>query len=437
MTSAAHPISTLNKLQTVILLRWVLIIATAYLVLFSRPLQQTPPGVVLFVALYVASNLIFARLSSPLSVASVPDGAVVVFDVVAVCVGLALSGGTSSDFFVVYFVVLFLSAFTERLGFVVGAALLISAAHLYTVSRFVRVDDLLTYAYTLRIPFLFSVALFFGNLVGNARSREREAEEARARELRMEFLSTVSHDVKNPLSVIQSLATLLLDGDAGPLNAAQTDLIHRIRASVRHVVTLSLNIIDVARIEAGRLALQRTKTNLAEVVEDALVLARSAGALKGITLCCAVDPDLPVLHVDVVQIERVISNLLDNAVKYTPTGGAVSLSVSGAADGVALVVRDNGPGIAAEEIPTVFERYRRQTAGSRIVGSGLGLFIVKAIVEAHGGSIQISSVVGQGTTVTVHLPIVQPSSPSSGCELPSPKRRWWRSLRMHLAAPSA
>ena len=436
MTSITHPISTLNKLQTVILLRWLLIIATSYLMLFSRPLQQTPAAVVVFVALYGASNLVFSRWGSRWTVAPLSHGAVVVFDILVVCLGLALSGGTSSDFFVVYFVILFLSALTERLGFVAGAALLISAAHLYTVSRFVRVDDLLTRGYMLRIPFLFSVAVFFGNLVGNARSREREAEEARARELRMEFLSTVSHDIKNPLGVIQSLATLLIEGDAGPLNAAQTDLIHRIRASVRHVATLSLNLIDAARIDAGHLVLQRTMAHLAEVVDDALPLARSASALKGITLRCAVDPQLPAVYGDVVQIERVISNLLDNAVKYTPPGGTVSLSITRAPGGVVLAVADNGPGIAPENLRTVFDRYRRETTASRIAGSGLGLYIVKAIAEAHGGSVQLDSVVGRGTTVTVTLPVGQASPSSSQRGMAVPKRKWWRSLRMRLAAPS-
>jgi signal transduction histidine kinase len=436
MTYDAYPISTRNKIQTVMLLRWVLIIATSYLVLFSRPLRQTPPSVMLFVAAYFASNLVLPRVLTRFRSVALPDCAVVVFDTFAVSIGLGLSGGASSDFFVMYFVVLFLSAFTERLEFVVGAALLTSAAHLYTVSRFVHFGELLNPGYMLRIPFLFTVALFFGNLVGNARTRERQAEGARARTLRMEFLSTVSHDIKNPLGVIQSMATLLLDGDTGPLNTQQTDLIHRIRASVRHVITLSLNIVDAARIEAGNLALHRTATNVAEVVEDALLLARSASELKGVALRCTMDENLPIVSLDLVQIERVISNLLDNAIKYTPAGGNVALSVKDATDGIMLAVSDDGPGIAAEQLPTLFERFHRLPTSGSIAGSGLGLFIVKAIVEAHGGSVEIRSVVGEGTTVTVHLPAGQPRSQPTGHPLAS-TRKWRRSFRMHPAAPSA
>lgn len=408
-SSSAHPITTLSKIQAVILLRWVLIIATSYLVLFSRPLWETPTSVALFVAVYLASNIVLTMLVPRFPSQYAFDVTVVLLDTLAVCVGLTLTRSASSEFFVVYFVVMFLSALTERLGLVVGAAVLISAAHLYTMSRFVGFSHLVDQGYTLRLPFLFVVALFFGHLVQDARGREREAEEARARELRMEFLATVSHDLKNPLGTIQSLAVLLLDGDAGALNGPQTDLVRRIHANTRQIITVALNIIDAARIEAGRLILQRAPTKLTDVVEDALVLMRSASELKGITLRCAVDPDLPVAYIDAVQIERVISNLVGNAIKFTPAGGTVALSIRREGAEGLLEVCDDGPGIPSSELSTLFEKYRRQEQNSRIEGSGFGLFIVKAIVEAHGGTVAISSTVGQGTTVTVHLPISPPS----------------------------
>ena len=130
---------------------------------------------------------------------------------------------------------LFLSALSERIGLVVGAALLITVAHLYTLSHFVDLGVLIQQGYMLRIPFLFVVALFFGHLVHHARVRERSVEEGRARELRLDLLSAVSHDLKNPLGVIDSLAELMLDGSAGPLNEQQADLARRIQSSTRQV----------------------------------------------------------------------------------------------------------------------------------------------------------------------------------------------------------
>jgi len=421
MTQAIpHP----GKAQTLLMLRWVLIIATSYLMLFSRSGSETPPTVALFVAAYFASNVALTALLPHIPSQHLLNVGIVLFDTVAISFGLALTDNISNDFFVLYFLVVFLGALTERIGLVVGAAVVSSMVHLTTLSQFVGVDQLLQSGYILRIPFLFVVALFFGHLV---------EDEARARELmRAEFLSTTSHDLKNPLGVIQNQAELLLDGEAGPLTADQVNLIRHIHASARHVTTLSQNLLNAARIESGRLVLQRTSENLRHVVEAAVWFARSASDLKQITLRFTTDPDLPVVAIDFTQMERVVANLLDNAIKYTPAGGAVEVSIHRTIGHIALVVRDNGPGIAPEELPSLFEKYHRQANNSRVAGSGLGLFIVRAIVEAHGGTVDVESALGKGTAMIVRLP-------TSGGELPqdaSALRRWWHRLSRRSDKPS-
>lgn len=408
-----------SKGQVIVLLRWVLIIATSYLVLFSRPLNEMPPSAALFVVLYLASNVLLTELLPRLSTISYLDWVIVVMDTVALSIAMILTNNASSEFFVLYFVVVFLSALTERIGLVAIATLLIATAYLYTVSQFVGVGLMIGQGYMLRVPFLFTVALFFGYLVQNARARERAGEEARARALRMELLSAVSHDLKNPLGVIESLASLMLEGDAGPLNEQQTDLTERIHASSRQVITLSLNLIDAERIEAGRLILNRRKADMAKVADNALVYARSASHLKGIALQCDVEPELPRPYVDVSQIERVIANLLGNAIKFTPAGGRVKLGIRARGDAVILAVADTGPGIDSGELPQLFDKYHREPQTNRIEGSGLGLFIVKAIVEAHGGKVDIASSLGKGTTVTVSLPVA-----ATEAEAASPSEVW-------------
>ncbi|HVO27894.1 MAG TPA: HAMP domain-containing sensor histidine kinase [Candidatus Margulisiibacteriota bacterium] len=420
--------NSMSVAQAVVLLRWVLIIATSYLVVFSRPLGQGPTGPALFVAAYFASNVLLTELLPRFRSHYAFDVCVVLIDTVMVSIGLTLTGTDQSQFYVVFFLVLFLSALTERLGLVVMAAAMMSVAHLYTESQLVGVSCLLNPAYLLRVPFLFVVALFFGNLVQDARGRERQAHAAREQAQRMETLSGVSHDLKNPLGVIQSLATLLLEGDAGALNDRQMDLVRRIHASTRHVITFALNIIDAARIDAGRLVLHRSSVNLSDLVEDALLLTRSAAELKGLTLQCSVEPGMPQATIDVGQMERVISNLVGNAVKFTPAGGKVSVSVRRSGNQMVLSVQDTGLGIAGTDLPTIFEQYRRRN--NRSDGSGLGLFIVKAIVEAHGGSVSIDSTAGRGTTVSVQLPFAphEPGhQPANGLRL-SPKH-WWQSAR--------
>jgi signal transduction histidine kinase len=409
MVSYSRPISTAQKIQTVLLLRWVLIVATSYLVLFSRPLSQLPLGAALFIAAYFGSNIVAGALLPRISDQPACEVALVLFDLIMVSVGLALTPTASSQFFVVYFVVVFLSALSERLGLVVVAALLVSATHLYTTSQFVGWGQLLADGYALRVPFLFVVALFFGYLVAEARQRERDAEEACKRQLRAEFSSALMHDLKNSLGVVESLAIMLLDGEAGPLNPEQVDFTRRIHASARHLITFALNLIDAARIEAGEIFVQPRPTNLTDVVESALLLARSASDLRGVTLRCAVEPGLPLLSVDGVQLERVISNLLGNAIKFTPGGGSVNLSVHRQNGALVLDVCDDGVGIPAGELPSIFDKQRQPRRSRPQQGSGLGLSIVKAIVQAHGGTVRIASDLGHGTTVSVCLPM-QPAT---------------------------
>jgi signal transduction histidine kinase len=411
MVSHPRPIGTEQRVHTVLLLRWVLIVATSYLILFSGPLSRRPFGAALFIALYFGSNIVAGALLPRMSNQRACEEALVLFDLVMVSIGLALTPTASSQFFVVYFVVVFLSALSERLGLVVGAALLVSATHLYTTSQFVGWGKLLADGYALRVPFLFVVALFFGYLVAEARRRERDAEEARKRQLRAEFSSALMHDLRNSLGVIESLALMLLDGEAGPLNREQADFTRRIHASARHLITFALNLIDAARIEAGELFMQPRPTSLADVVEGALLLARSASDLKGVTLRCAVEPGLPPLSVDATQLERVVSNLLGNAIKFTPAGGSVGLSVQRQGDELVLDVCDDGVGIPAAALPTIFDKRGQPRGNGPQQGSGLGLSIVKAIVQAHGGRVRITSTPGNGTTVSVHLPM-QPAAPS-------------------------
>ncbi len=394
----------LTSRHNVVLVRWVLVIATSYLTLFSRPVGEVPPSVGLFIAAYLASNVVLSTMVTRIYSRRQLDIGLVLFESVAVSVALSLTKNGAADFFPVYFLVLFLGALTQRLGLLVGAAVLLSVVHLSTISQFVSLHEMLANGYLLRIPFLLAVALFFGYEVESTSQRERAASAAARKRQRTESVSAVIHDVKNPLWVIQSLAELLLDGDAGALTPEQAALTRRIHASVQHVLKLAVNLLDATRIDAGRLTLLCAPAQLADIVERAVLRARSASDLKDIVLRFSAAPHALTGELDALQIERVVANLLDNAIKYTPHGGAVSVTIAAVPGELILEVRDNGPGIPPPELPAIFEKYRRRLATSGIDGSGLGLFIVKAIVEAHGGSVTADSVLGEGTRITVRLP---------------------------------
>ncbi len=392
-----------GSLQSLILLRWVLIIAIAYLVLLSRPLAELPPVAGLFIAFYLGSNLVLPPLLRKAREEYKAERLLVVLDVAAVTVALAMCSDHSSELFVLYFVVLFLSALTDGIALAAGAAIFISVAHLITASSFVDLGELVQRGYIARIPFLFAVAIFFGNLVQKARARERRERNAMLRSRRMEFLSTVSHDLRNPLGVIESLTDLLLDADAGPLNPEQNDLVQRIHASIRQVLNLSNNLIDAERIELGNFPLRKSVCDMRDVVGESLVLARTAADIKGVTLESKLPATPCLAHVDPMQIERALSNLLGNALKFTPAGGSVRVEVERSDAGVQVTVADSGPGIP----PDLFrELGRKHVSGAdgNPSGTGLGLYIASAISEAHGA--RLSAKTSElGTQFTINLPL--------------------------------
>jgi len=403
--NAARPIGEVHQAHVVLLLRWVLIVATSYLVLFSRPLSEVTPSVALFIAAYLASNVVLTELAPRLRAWAWLEWVLLIVDTAAITVAVTMTEASSNDLLVLYFSVLFLSALSERIGLVVGAVLLITVAHLYTVAHFVDVGVLFQSGYMLRIPFLFVVGLFFSHLVHHARRRERAVEEERTSEVRLDLLSALSHDLKNALGVVDSLADLLLESSAGPLNPQQADLTRRIQSSTRQVIALAQNLLDAERVDTGRLVLQRGPASMSAVIRDALVVAACASEIKGVGRDAQSEPCRPLISIYTAQIQRVSANLLGNAIKFTPAGGAVRLSARTVPDAIEVSVADDGPGIAPEDLPRLADSHFRGARGRSVEGSGLGLFIVHAVVSAHGGALSISSSLGRGTTVTVSLPL--------------------------------
>lgn len=405
-------ISQQGERQAVLGLRWILIIATSYLLLFHQSLNATPPIVLLFIAAYLSSNIFAAKLLPHFRSRRAFDIGIVAFDAAAVSAALLLSQDARSDFFLLYVVVLLIGALTDRLVLIVATATLLSVLHLYITTRLVGIDQLLTQGHLIRIPFLFVVALFFGHLVQRARFAEREATEAcDLKRIREGFVEGIIHDLKNPISAIRGFAEAILEDEGRSLTREHAELAHGIHAAAHRILSLSLNLLDAASIENGRLTPEREPVELAEVVEKALAAARMLSDLKDVSVNFATnDPNPQIVEVDVTQMERVLWNLLDNAIRHTPAGGSVVVSLDRRVDQVLLSVSDGGPGIPADEIPTLFERYKRLKRG-HFSSTGLGLFIVKAIVEAHGGTVSAANRAGGGASFVVQLPLATERQP--------------------------
>lgn len=236
-----------------------------------------------------------------------------------------------------------------------------------------------------------------------AERKAREEAEA-ARRSRDDVLSVVSHDLRNPVSTISMAAALLSDTDIPLTPEQRRKQLEIISRSALRMNRLIQDLLDVARIEGGRLAVSLRCEKTTTVASEAYEAFRQIGAKKGVAVECQVAEDLPQLLIDRDRIVQVLSNLLNNAVKFTPAGGRVTLRVSRTdAAGCRFDVIDTGPGIDEEHLPHVFNRYW-QAKRTAHMGTGLGLAIAKGIVEAHQGRISVESKPGEGSTFSFELP---------------------------------
>jgi two-component system NtrC family sensor kinase len=228
-------------------------------------------------------------------------------------------------------------------------------------------------------------------------------------QIKSDFVATVSHDLRSPLTAILGYAELI--GRAGPVNAQQADFIGRITNSVQAITSLISDLLDLGRIEAGFDA-QKEATHLPLVVRYAVEGLRQAAVEKGVELAVEVPDSLPSVWANPPRLRQMLANLIDNAVKFTPAGGLVQVRAQCEDGQVVIRVRDSGIGIPAAEQQYVFDRFFRasnsQPASS---GAGLGLTIVKSIVEDHGGRVWLESAPETGTTFSVVLPAGATAAP--------------------------
>jgi signal transduction histidine kinase len=223
---------------------------------------------------------------------------------------------------------------------------------------------------------------------------------------RAEMVAVVSHDLKNPLATIQLAVSFLLE-DLVPDDAAhqpEREQLKAIHRSAERMYGLIHDLLDVAAIEAGQLAVARSRLAVDVLVADALELLRPLAAAKHIALVTELSPGLPSVAADRDRVLQVFSNLGGNALKFTPENGRVEIRAAGRDAVVEFAVRDTGPGIASEDLPHIFDRFWQAKKTAR-AGVGLGLAIAKGIIEAHGGAVQVESEPGRGSRFTFTLPI--------------------------------
>lgn len=223
-------------------------------------------------------------------------------------------------------------------------------------------------------------------------------------EMKSGLLSVVSHELRTPLTSIRMSTHLLLEERLGPLTPKQADLLVTARDDAERLNTIIERLLDMGRIESGQALMDFKPVSAEQLVTEATEQFATAYRGRGVTLATDVEEELPMVLADTSRIGHVFSNLLDNALKYTRSGGKVTLTAKKDDGFVVFSVADTGTGIPAEALPRIFERfYRVPGQDQEIKGAGLGLAIAREIVEAHGGTITAESKVGEGSIFTFRL----------------------------------
>jgi PAS domain S-box-containing protein len=232
------------------------------------------------------------------------------------------------------------------------------------------------------------------------------AQNERLRELDVmkdEFVALVSHELRTPLTAVQGYTELVLDGTAGELNDEQRSMLMAVDRSSARLFRLINDLLFVAQVNAGTLTVALEDVDLASVAREAIDDARPRAAAANV--CLEFESALtPTVKADRVRLGQVFDNLISNAIKFTPPGGRVRLTISMVGEEAIVVVTDSGMGMTAEDQQRLFTRFFRTKAAAKIQGTGLGLSITKAIVDAHHGSISVESEVGTGTSFTFTVP---------------------------------
>ncbi len=239
------------------------------------------------------------------------------------------------------------------------------------------------------------------------REREKAAREEaeKATRMRDEFLAIVAHDLRNPLNGIHLRTSLLLRKWVPGAGEELKEELEQIRSLARRMNALTEDLLDLVAIDAGHLRIDRSAHDPAKIVRDAVEWARPACAEKQLSITAAAPAGAPLVFCDVNRVQQVLGNLLANAIKFTPAGGAIAVDATPIDREVRFSVSDNGPGISVAAREHVFDRYWRGGEGNLAGGVGLGLFIAKGIVESHGGRIWLEGEVAKGSTFCFTLPV--------------------------------
>ncbi len=395
--------SAAARLRPFLLLRYTLVAATAYLILVEDRFGIPSVGIGLAIAAALASNVAVSLLPAWIIGSKYFGAALVIGDTAWITSALLASGRFDADFVFLYFFVILLAAMGESLWLIVLGAVVVCIAYVYVLSATGTGWSVWSSPSIIRIPFLFTAAAFYGNMVDRTRQEKRDASAAQdMARARGEFLATMSHEMRAPASGVIGWTELLLDTD---LSTKQREYAEAGARAARALVAIVNDILDLSKIDAGRLELEVIPFDLRGVVADVAEMVAERAQRKGVELAYEVAPEVPaVLRGDPGRVRQVLTNLVGNAVKFTERGEVLievrMLEEQASGARLRIEVSDTGIGLSAQQQSRIFDRFAQadRTMTRRFGGTGLGLSICKQLVELMKGEIGVRSETGRGST---------------------------------------
>lgn len=405
----------LDRRRDLLQIQWFVVIACVYLLITQDGHVMDDPMTLLMLIPPFTSMLIFLRLPEKVFAHRFLPQIMAAVDTVLLSTAIVLNRESPWDLCLVFFFGILISAIGENLLQIIGGCLAagILSVVIIPVSRGEGFD--IDGNTLLRIPLLFGAALLYGYLAEQVKREKRQAAEAlesRRKQLMMkdQLLSNVSHELRTPLTAVYQFVTILLDGIAGDLNPEQKEYLGIALRNVKQLQAMVGDLLEAARADGGKLAVHPRGISLARLIYETVGSFLTNARARCIALSEDIPQDLPLLHADPQRLKQVLTNLIDNAIKFTPENGSIFVRARVCEDDesrVRVSVSDTGCGIDTGNAAKIFDRlYQEERAlATNRKGLGLGLHITKELVLRHGGRIWVESELGKGSTFHFTLPV--------------------------------
>lgn len=393
--------------NAIIAVQWLAAIGISYLVISVHDRNLTDPLPALVILLCLLSAVLLQRIPDALFEKRLIEPGLLVLNSILILSAITSSQQIPWDLLILFFFCVFIAAIGENLVQIAMGCVVLSLVFLTFVSP--NAADVVTVNsnFLFRVPFMFAISIFYGHLANQVKQEKKRTEKIEeVARLKRQLVCALAHDIKTPLNVILGHAELLAEPSAPAERSASLKCI---RKNVGRISKLITDFLDVSKLETLKLEGARDLVQMNAIVEEVVLQQMVTAREKKLRLMLDLHEDLEPVLGDDSQLQRALWNLVSNAIKFTPAGGTVTVRSQRINKNIAVQVKDSGIGIPKEEISSLFSEFQRLDGAVNTEGTGLGLFIVKTIVEAHDGSVAVQSEVGVGTTFTILLPVSNPS----------------------------